>query len=67
MAWEQRGNRRYYYRAKKIGGRVVKHYLGAGIAAHNAAAKDKAARDRRIAEADARKGARSSRRTGDAP
>jgi hypothetical protein len=55
MAWESRRNgRQYYYRSRRIGGRVVKQYFGAGIAAYKAAAEDEAARERRIAEADAR-------------
>lgn len=30
MGWETRGNRRYFYRSKRIGGKVRKVYLGCG-------------------------------------
>ena len=30
MAWEQRGNRSYYYHSSRRGGRVVKEYFGTG-------------------------------------
>ena len=40
MAWEQRGNRRYYYRAYKTKGRVRKAYLGNGPLAELAAQRD---------------------------
>lgn len=49
MAWETRGNRRYYYRARKINGRVVKEYVGTGASAEAAAVEDEA---RRIARAE---------------
>lgn len=60
MAWETRGNRTYYYRSRKIGGRVVKEYLGAGPMAVRLAAQDTAERERRHehgerARADARR------------
>jgi hypothetical protein len=48
MAWETRGNQRYYYRARKVNGRVIKEYVGTGAAAEAAAAEDEA---RRIARA----------------
>ena len=30
MAWEERGNGSYYYRKRRIGGRVVSEYVGRG-------------------------------------
>ena len=33
MAWEKRGNKRYYYRKKRIGKRVVSEYFGDGATA----------------------------------
>ena len=51
MAWEQRGRnpgRRYYYRGRRVGDRVVKTYLGKGEAAEHAAKLDADARAPRI-------------------
>ena len=50
MAWEQRGNRTYYYRSRKVDGRVVKEYVGAGPTADLIAAYDEAARERQREE-----------------
>ncbi|WP_439623988.1 hypothetical protein [Gemmata sp.] len=30
MGWEQRGSGSYYYTAERVGGRVVKRYVGTG-------------------------------------
>ena len=52
MSWEQRGSakHRYYYRARKINGKVIKHCLGRGVPARLAARQD--AKRRAIREAE---------------
>ena len=50
MAWESRGQKRYYYRVQKANGRVRKLYLGAGDLARQAAAHDEARKARRAAD-----------------
>ena len=47
MGWETRRGRRYYYRARKVDGRVVKEYVGAGPLAELVAREDAAARAER--------------------
>ena len=55
MSWERRKRGgQYYYRAKKIGGRVVKQYLGAGPVAELVAARDAQDRAERLAAATIR-------------
>lgn len=39
MGWEARGNRKYYYRKKRQGKRVVSNYLGTGSHANSVAKK----------------------------
>jgi len=55
MSYEARGPYHYYYRARKVGGRVVKEYVGHGPAAVAMAAQDEATRVDRRAAAEARR------------
>lgn len=40
MPWEARGRRHYYYRTRRVNGKVVRTYLGAGEEAQRAAEED---------------------------
>lgn len=51
MAWE----RGYYYRVRKINGRVVREYIGKGLAGEQAAASDANHRAARNTQTAARK------------
>jgi hypothetical protein len=53
MAWKKRNGRRYYYRNKKINGRVLTEYIGAGRSAEIAAELDQTQRLVREAQASA--------------
>jgi hypothetical protein len=55
MGWEARGRRLYYFRYRKVNGRVTRQYLGAGAAAEVAAAADALRRADRRAESEARR------------
>ncbi len=50
MAWERRGQQDYYYRHRKVDGRVIKTYLGRGPEAEAAAQAVADAKLRRKAE-----------------
>ena len=52
MAWEQRGQRQYYTRSRRVGGRVTRTYYGQGTEAHLAAALDAQKRMQRKADAE---------------
>jgi hypothetical protein len=53
MGWEWRKGQRYYYAAKRVGGRVVKRYVGVGRVAELAAELDALdARGRAVARID---------------
>ena len=49
MAWEVRDGRRYYYRLRKVGGRVRREYVGRGPIALLAAELDRQGRAERQA------------------
>lgn len=51
MSWETRGNNRYYYRRRRVGGQTVAEYLGNDWLAEIAAAQDEADRQARAAAA----------------
>ncbi len=50
MSWEQRGNRRYYYRKRRHGDRVISEYVGAGELVEITADLDALERELRHAE-----------------
>jgi adenylosuccinate synthase len=50
MAWETRGNNRYYYRKKKVGCKVVSEYVGKGPVAQELASMDLVERQERNRE-----------------
>jgi hypothetical protein len=53
MAWERRKPGRYFYRSRRVGGRVVKDYFGKGAVALLAADLAEEARARRAEDAAA--------------
>ena len=55
MGWEARGSRLYYFRYRKVDGRVTRQYLGAGAVAELAAAADALRRADRKAASEARR------------
>lgn len=56
MAWELRGKRRVYYRARRVSGSVKKEYCGCGLQAEHAAMADEAARKARDQEREQLRG-----------
>lgn len=55
MAWETRGNNSYYYRKKRVGGKVISEYVGKGLVAQKIASMDLAERQERNKEVEATK------------
>ena len=47
MSWEKRGDNRYYYRRRKVNGRVIAEYIGTGDMAEAIARADEHDRRRR--------------------
>ena len=58
MAWETRRGRRYYYRSKRVGERVVKEYIGGGKLGQAVAFLDRKAREERERQAQRERAAR---------
>ena len=55
MGWEARGNGLYYFRYRKVDGRVTREYVGAGAVAELAAAADALRRADRRGALEARR------------
>lgn len=64
MGWDRRG---YYYRARKVNGRVIREYIGAGQVATLAAKLDAIERDERDTEKATEKTERERWKDFDAP
>jgi len=69
MSWETRrpNGPKYYVRAQKVRGRLVRQYIGTGPQAEAAAAADALRRAERQAEAEARRAERLRLQEADAP
>src|SRR4051794_32524449 len=40
MGWDRQGQRRYYSRSRKVGGRVIREYVGGGLVGEAAQLQD---------------------------
>ena len=58
MGWERRSGGRYYYRKRRIGGRVISTYMGRGDMADALAGLETAERIERAVEREERRAAR---------
>jgi hypothetical protein len=58
MGWERRGSGNYYYRKRRIGGRVVTEYVGKGLSGELGAWYDDQTRTERELDRAAREKAR---------
>ena len=52
MAWEPRGNNIYYYRKKRIDGKVISEYVGKGVRAQKIASMYLAVKEKKKKEDD---------------
>jgi len=48
MSWEDRDGRRYYYRKRRVGRRVVSEYVGSGLIAEMVSEQDEMDRQQRM-------------------
>ena len=53
MVWERRGKKYYYYRSKRVNGRVVRVYFGSGPEAVEAARQDAEAQAQKVRNLEA--------------
>ena len=67
MGWDRKNGRGYYSRSRKVNGRVVRTYVGAGAAGELAAAADALRRADRRAAMEARRAEQASWRAALAP
>jgi len=58
MGWETRGSGTYYYRKRKVNGRVVSEYIGTGLTAQYVIAREAKARQERAAATAKERGER---------
>src|SRR5436190_22052494 len=52
MGWDRQGSRRYYSRSRKVGGRVIREYVGAGQVGEAAQLQDQQRRQQRQRQRD---------------
>jgi len=67
MPWEQRGQKKYFYRTERVRGRAVRRYVGTGAAGEMAAAADGLRRLNREIEARERRAEQARQQEAEAP